>query len=816
MVDYSLQDLFYTPNVDKQFIIATDDGSVTITNTELHQESFELTESLCSESELTFGACEAAAVKFTISNVFTSLKDKWITIKMILNGNESNPFIFGRYKVASDKPTADRTKREIEAYDALYDVINADVAEWYNSLLLNDDSTTTMKALRDSFFGFVGVAQKEIALVNDDMSVEKTVEVESLSGSQILNAICEINGCMGHIGRGGAFEYVYLSTASEEDSSYPSPVSYPSPTRYPGASTSSGEADVMLGKSKYTSAKYEDYDVANITGVQIRQEEDDAGTTVGTSDNIYVIENNCLAYGKGSTELETIANNILSRINNAKYKPYTASVVGNPCIEVGDTIKIATRYADVNSFVLQRTLTGIQALRDSFAAEGEQFRTAKVNGTKAAINQLRERSNILKRDVDETRSTVRATMVTWDTGRYSPNLKGYGAPSEGNPAEAKDGDYYLDIETGYIYYLGQTWEKVYECSRAKTILESQIIQTAEQISSKVSKGEIISEINQTAETIKIKASKIELNGMVVANATLSAATLSAPKILGETAHAEAISIGKGERYNNVVLNEEGAWFIGNGKAETPVVRIENNGKMTIMPETIDFDEKFFLIKDRVSGGEYGITADGEADFRSIEADSAQVKTLKLASGLYEAEISPNAVITRGYDASGASIGAKVVLSANISDGSYRVALGAHDIEASTIKLTQSQNQLIIKPNDNSDYYQMVFRENTSSKVYDEYCTIDKFKTVYGIVNYNNGTKSRKNNYITISNTTGTLTANDTSDKVKTSVSADGLKVNFDSNGGSIQFAPDGIKYKKYTASSPITISWATFIAKLGG
>ena len=584
MVDYSLQDLFYASNVDKQLIITTDDGSVTITNTELHQESFELTESLCSESELTFGACEAAVVKFTISNVFTSLKDKWITVKMVLNGNSSNSFIFGRYKVVSDKPTADRTKREIEAYDALYDAINADVAEWYNSLLPNDDSTTTMKALRDSFFEFVGVAQKEITLANDNMSVEKTVEVESLSGSQILNAICEINGCMGHIGRGGAFEYVYLSTASEEDNSYPSPVSYPSPTRYPGASTSSDEADVILGKNKYTSAKYEDYDVANITGVQIRQEEDDAGVTVGTSDNVYVIENNYLAYGKNSAELETIASNILSKIGNAKYKPYTASVVGNPCIEVGDTIKIATKYADVNSFVLQRTLTGVQALRDSFTAEGEQFRTAKVNGTKAAINQLRERSNILKRDVDETRSTVRATMVTWDTGNYSPNHKGYGAPSENNPAEAKGGDYYLDIETGYIYYLGEEWEKVHECSRAKTILESQIIQTAEQISTKVSKGEIISEINQTAETIKIKAERIELDGMVVANATLSA-----PHILGETAHAEAISIGKEDKnkklkYNNVVINNEGFWLIGNGSADKPVIRMNNSGQL--IPTTI--------------------------------------------------------------------------------------------------------------------------------------------------------------------------------------------------------------------------------------
>ena len=55
MVDYELNSLFKKDGIDKQLIIQTDDKKVTITNTELHQEKFELTESLCSESELTFG-----------------------------------------------------------------------------------------------------------------------------------------------------------------------------------------------------------------------------------------------------------------------------------------------------------------------------------------------------------------------------------------------------------------------------------------------------------------------------------------------------------------------------------------------------------------------------------------------------------------------------------------------------------------------------------------------------------------------------------------------------------------------------------------
>lgn len=378
MVDYGLQDLFYAPNVDKQLIITTDDGSVTITNTELHQESFELTESLCSESELTFGACEAAAVKFTISNVFTSLKDKWITVKMVLNGNNSNPFIFGRYKVVSDKPTADRTKREIEAYDALYDVINTDAVGWYNNILPNTESYVTLKQFRDSFFNYFGIVQKDITLANDDMTTSRSVDADELSGSQVLNAICEINGCLGHIGRTGQYEYVYLDSTSP----------------------------ITISKNHYISADYQDYMVAQIDKLQIRQDEDDIGSIVGTGSNTYVIENNFLVYGKDAAQLKAIATNVFNRIKDITYRPAEISSAGNPCIEVGDAIKLSTKYAELTTYVLERSLKGIQALTDSFTAQGEQLRTTQINSSNKSITQLKGRVNRLIRDVDQNKAEI--------------------------------------------------------------------------------------------------------------------------------------------------------------------------------------------------------------------------------------------------------------------------------------------------------------------------------------------------------------------------------------------------------------------------
>lgn len=378
MVDYSLQNLFYAPNVDKQLIITTDDGSVTITNTELHQESFELTESLCSESELTFGACEAAVVKFTISNVFTSLKDKWITVKMVLDGNSSNPFIFGRYKVVSDKPTADRTKREIEACDALYGVINADVVGWYNGILPNTETYVTLKQFRDSFFSYFGIAQKDITLANDDMTTSRTVDADELSGSQVLNAICEINGCLGHIGRTGQYEYVYLDSTSP----------------------------INISKNHYISADYQDYMVAQIDKLQIRQDEDDIGSIVGTGSNTYVIENNFLVYGKDAAQLKAIATNAFNRIKGITYRPAEISSAGNPCIEVGDAIKLSTKYAELTTYVLERSLKGVQALTDSFIAQGEQLRTTQINSSNKSITQLKGRVNRLTRNVDQNKAEI--------------------------------------------------------------------------------------------------------------------------------------------------------------------------------------------------------------------------------------------------------------------------------------------------------------------------------------------------------------------------------------------------------------------------
>lgn len=432
MIDFKYADLFKQNSVDIQLEIISDDEKIHITNTEFHEEEFELTESLCSQSELTFGAVEAGSVKFKVSNIFLPMKGRWMTVKMIIGGHTDQPFLIGRFKGYSDTPTADRKYRDVVAYDALYDILNADVAAWYNTVFpshkeqqtdKDGNKTTvtvydpvTMKQFRNSFFKHFGIEQADIILVNDGMSIEKTVAVtassetssdteesstigESMSGKEVLSCICEINGCMGHMGRDGKFHYIYLE--QEIQGLYPRNDLYPADDLFPRDPKSN-----HIGKDLYITAEYEDFLVKTINKLQIREQKNDIGVIVGTGDNAYVIEDNFFVYGKGSKELNGIAKNILSKIRGIVYRPFTADCKGNPCLEVGDAVRLPTRYELIESYILKRTLKGIQALRDDLEADGEEYRTNGANGIQKSILKLKGKSNVLERTIEKTQSTI--------------------------------------------------------------------------------------------------------------------------------------------------------------------------------------------------------------------------------------------------------------------------------------------------------------------------------------------------------------------------------------------------------------------------
>lgn len=472
MVKYNYQDLFKQDSIDKQILIRY--GNTTITNEDLFSQNMTLTESLCSEQQLRFGSCEASSLKIRIANIVAPMIGQTINVDMYLNNDTNTMFSIGKYKVQSDKPTADRVWRDIVAYDAMYDIINTDVSEWYNRVLPDPDSTMTLRNFRTSFLNYFGMQQEEITLVNDNMLITKNIEPSELSGRDVITAICEINGCFGHIGRNGKFKYIYLPT-DDRFGLYPSNTLYPSDNLYPKDSGSE-----RIFKSYYISCEYEDFMTQDITKLQIRQEENDIGCIYGDGDNTYIIEDNFLVYGKSHEELTQIAQNLLPAMSHRTYRPANINAKGNPCYEVGDAINVSTRLELVETFILSRTLSGIQALKDTYTAKGTEQYEEKVNSVHKSIIQLKGKTNTLTRTVEETKSEIKD---------LDKNIR----------SEIKQTAESITAE------VAKTYETKTDAQTTKTTLDSKIDQTAKEIRSEVKS--VTQMYDTTGYTVKYQEAK---------------------------------------------------------------------------------------------------------------------------------------------------------------------------------------------------------------------------------------------------------------------------------------------------------------------
>ena len=406
MINSSLKEKYWDSATDKQMVISVVGTNQKIDNSMLEIGTFALEESLCSESELKFGACEANCVKFTARNTAGSIIGKTISIEETIDGDSENPMPYGVFKVASDVPTADRTKRQITAYDAMYDIINTDVKSWYAGLSF----PMTLRQFRNSFFAHLGITQVETNLANDSMTVNKTIvatqtddssavtEESAISGKTVVTAICEINGCFGNINREGKFEYVFLKEITS--ALYPAEDLFPSDNVFP----SDANTESMTGH--YITFDYEDFQSKAITQLEIKTSEDNAGAIVGTAGNNYSITGNFLVSDKTGAELEQIANNLLPIMAQAAYTPIkSCTCVGNPCLTLGDPIRFNTTREIVETYLLQRTLTGVQSKRDSISAQGTKTHSARVNSIRDTIESVQKRTSKLERNADHLQST---------------------------------------------------------------------------------------------------------------------------------------------------------------------------------------------------------------------------------------------------------------------------------------------------------------------------------------------------------------------------------------------------------------------------
>lgn len=390
----------YFPELDRE-----------VSGEDIYNESLRLSEKLIDKKSMEFVGCIASMFKISVHGINYDIKGKKIVVKIWTDGTEEEPVVLFRGIVDSAVSQSNKWNKEITAYDELYTRGNTEVAAWYKSLTF----PITLKNLRDSLFAYIGLEQVETSLPNDGVTIKKQYDPNTLQALAVIKAVCQINGAFGIINREGKFEYRILGEIKQ--TAYPSVTLFPSNNIFPSdpdvaASVVERIADEINAEyfSFYRRVDYEEFEVKVIDKVTVRQSEDDPGVTYGSGINNYIVQGNIFAYGLSKQDLTEIAKNIYNSIGGFSYYPFQSENNGLPFIECGiDAVSYyvvdwektmqgkKTRdgstdiaYEQRPFYVLNRELSGIQALKDSYSAKGEEYQSEFITDLQTQIDLIKK------------------------------------------------------------------------------------------------------------------------------------------------------------------------------------------------------------------------------------------------------------------------------------------------------------------------------------------------------------------------------------------------------------------------------------------
>ena len=429
-----------------------------IHNNRIYQEELYLEESLIDQEEFIFGKCNGAIFKIKVAD-FTGVIDRAkMDVSVSIKNDESEMSIpLGKFIVSKAERTADRRYRIIYATDYMT-LFDCDISDWFNTILFPESKTErTINEIMSMLCEYIGVDYDvDFNLLHGNISVKNPGYVSQINGRDLLENICEINAVFGHFNELGVLTFISV----QKSSLYPSDTLYPKDDLYPR-----GLSDNQTHRfSTYRSCEYEDYNVKEINSVKIRNSDDDLGVVASlsgvTADNInqYNITGNIFLSRLSEDELQTIANNLLIEMKSFEYRPNKTIVDGGIYLQLGDIYKMNVKYFledeiienYFESTVLKRTINGIQSIKTTVEAKGNQYQTDSID-TNTQIDLIRNRTAKVEKSID------------------------------GLAFEFKD----FENDTG-----------------------TKFEQTAESISSKVSKGSVSSEISQESDKVKITGNRL--------------------------------------------------------------------------------------------------------------------------------------------------------------------------------------------------------------------------------------------------------------------------------------------------------------------
>lgn len=421
---------------NKVLTITFPNANVVMTNDDIVSESFSLKESIESQKSLTYKGCIASQLKFKCADIITDLRGQYVTVTIQADNTDIIPLFHG-YVTDQTNQTHEDVLTEITAYDIIYLINKEDVTSWYNGLTF----PITVKNFRDSLFQRIGVTQETTTLINDSLTISKTITDKTVIAGDLLKWLCQINARFGIIGRDGLFHYVDLTPISE--ALYPRNDLYPADDVYP----SDENVVALFSKNDYININYEPFKTERIGRVVIYDGDGAMGGSYGNvTTNDFSIEDNPLAYGLSS--ISTAAQNIYREIFLIHYVPCKIDIVGLPWIECGDSVMVNTMKHHVRTHVLTRTLKGIQALFETYESNSNQYQPVHKQSLKASVTNNERNISATNTNLNNQVSRLDGRIDT--TNSNLDNTNGRVSSLEGRASSLEDRASSLETRTSSL------------------------------------------------------------------------------------------------------------------------------------------------------------------------------------------------------------------------------------------------------------------------------------------------------------------------------------------------------------------------------
>lgn len=290
-----------------------------------------------------------------------SVKDYVVNVRLVNNaGNNSiiveNKTLYEIETMLQKQEYIDYSQARTAIQNAMTDVCTTVLdTEWLNG--------ENNRAVRD------GVYSHDIM----GITVNNANQLSREEIQEYVEDILETQGKLGRFNRDGNFEAFTIDT----DTLVPNNTNL-----VPSESLVPNGADVdTITPSEYETAWYDDelslpYGACaanhKVSGTDtytiVYADGYDADTDPSTY-QIYDISNNNLIKEMTVEEITPILTTIITNISNLQYMPSDIDMVGRPDIEAGDGIQVMSNSGAFNTYVLSRTIDGIQGLSDTITAK---------------------------------------------------------------------------------------------------------------------------------------------------------------------------------------------------------------------------------------------------------------------------------------------------------------------------------------------------------------------------------------------------------------------------------------------------------------